>query len=609
MISNKMPHRNDILNIILLKSAHFYQVKDGMAVDAPIWERICTSIKSGIVKPSSNFVPTDWTSIIINDDDVHYGLCVFRLGETTPAFAEGINDFWTERKLGYFILVEYNGYVAIQSRNITTPKCLLNTIVLIDYQALTTLNNNSSYSKISMKNLEGGSNAMRARTFIADDLSKSMSAIGASHYMISSFNGKNAQGKTFAVTTSTSRIAERAQDLSVTEFCAWVHSTIINIINNNVPAPTDFLSVFADYISYKTEKQNNRLIPTSVLLATWAINYMLESAQCAITYEYKGITRNIQRADLLAYLEKQLNEPILLTAGRSGFENVQKQITVKLGDDKILLLGDRLKQVQIASPTEPDYNGTLSRFINRYSSFNVYFDNASVIYTQGGLYKNHNLFRGYEQLLSIFDTLNGLSAVTTEKHHGRSFVGLQSWDADSVFQVVENQYMNQYEYLICDDCEDEWADHIGIGENKVVFFVEKCKDAQISASVFQEVVGQALKNLGNMMPLDTELDKKAKEWKKNHTTSLIPRWRNPQAGKSVDDAIAMWKSFRTSPYFEKEMCLVVNFISLQEFKRSLGNINDLDDRTKAATIQRLWILSSFVNACLEVGVRPRILCK
>lgn len=604
-----MPTAADILNIGLTKSAHFYKVKDGILVDTSMWKRVCTVIKSGVVKPSSNFVPTDWTPVLINGESVHYGLCVFRLGETTPSFAEGINDFWTERRLGYFILVEYNGYVAIQSRNIITPKCLLNAIVLIDYQVLTTLNNNSSYSKISMKNLEGGSNAMRARTYVADDLSKSMSGIGASHYMISSFNGKNAQGKTFAVTTSTSRIAERAQDLSITEFCAWVHGTIINIINNNVPAPTDFLSVFADYIDYKTEKQNNRLTPMSVLLAIWALNDMLESAQCMISYMYKGVTRNIQRADLMTYLEKQLSEPILLTAGGRGFENVQKQITIKLGDDKILLLGERLSRVQIASPTEPDYNGTLLKFINRYSLFNVYFDNASVIYTQGGLYKNHNLVHGYVQLLSVFEMLNGLSGVTTEKHHGRSFVGLQSWDGDSVFQVVENQYVNQYEYFICDDCEDEWADHIGIGDNKVVFFVEKCKDAQISASAFQEVVGQALKNLGNMMPLDAELDKKCIEWKKNHTTSSMPRWRNAQAGKSVDDAIAMWKGFRTSPYFEKEMCLVVNFISLQEFSRSLGNINNLDAKTKAATIQRLWILSSFVNACLEVGVRPRILCK
>ena len=604
-----MPTEADILNIGLTKSAHFYKVKDGITFDASMWERVCEAIKNGIVKPSSNFVPTSWTEVLINGESVHYGLCVFRLRGTAPSFAKDINDFWTERKLGYFIVVEYNRYVAFQSRNITTPKCLLNAIVLLNYQVLTTLNNNSSYSKISMKNLEGGANAMRARTFIADDISKSMSAIGASHYMISSFNGKNTLGKTFAVTTSTSRIAERAQDLSIRDFCAWVYNTIINIKNNNVPTPTDFLSVFADYIDYKTEKHNNRLTPTSVLLATWALNDMLESAQCTISYEYKGITRNIQRADLMAYLEKQLNEPILLTARGEVFENAQKKIFVKLSNDKMLLLGERLRKVQISSQIEPDYNGTLIKFINKYSLFNVYFENASIIYTQDGLYKNHNLLQGYEQLLSIFETLNGMSVVTTEKHHGRSFAGLQSWADDSVFHVVESKYMNQFEYLICDDCEDEWADHIGIGDNKVVFFVEKCKDAQISASAFQEVVGQALKNLGNMMPLDVELDMKAIEWKRNHTTSSIPRWRNPQAGKSIDDAIAKWKSFRTNPYFEKEMCIVVNFIELQEFRDSLTNILNLNARTKAATIQRLWILSSFVNACLEVGVKPKILCK
>ena len=69
-------------------------------------------------------------------------------------------------------MVEYNGYVAIQARNAVTPSLLTNLLSQIDYPTLTALNNNSSYSKISMKNLDGGANAMRARTYIADDLSK-----------------------------------------------------------------------------------------------------------------------------------------------------------------------------------------------------------------------------------------------------------------------------------------------------------------------------------------------------------------------------------------------------------------------------------------------------
>ena len=119
-----------------------------------------------------------------------------------------------------------------------------------------------------------------------------------------------------------------------------------------------------------------------------------------------------------------------------------------------------------------------------------------------------------------------------------------------------------------------------------------------------------MKNIGNLSPLDAAIDNKKSEWKGKHTTSKIARWSNPQPGKSIEDAISIWKSNRSNPFSEKKMCLVVNFISLDEFKNSLNNFNNnLDAKVKAVTFQRLWLLSSFVNACIEAGVTPKIYCK
>ena len=65
-----------------------------------------------------------------------------------------------------------------------------------------------------------------------------------------------------------------------------------------------------------------------------------------------------------------------------------------------------------------------------------------------------------------------------------------------------------------------------------------------------------------------------------------------------------------SPNYVREMCLVVDFLSYNTFSRQL---NDLANNNlvahEASLYQRLWILSSFVNGCLEVGVKPVIYCK
>ena len=168
---------------------------------------------------------------------------------------------------------------------------------------------------------------------------------------------------------------------------------------------------------------------------------------------------------------------------------------------------------------------------------------------------------------------------------------------------------NNFDYFICDDCEREWADHIGISADKITFFVEKYNDSQRSASAFQDAVGQALKNLGYLTPTDASLNEKIEGWANNHTTSSIPRLRKHPEDKNVNDAINLWKKNRMNPLCQKEMCLVVNFISLNEFTQNLNRINDLNNIVlKTTTLQRLWFLSSFVNACSEVGVTPKIYC-
>ena len=604
-----MNQNTDISQIRLSASANFYKIKNNdRSVDAASWEDVAKKIKKSFHHNRNDFFKTEWIELPSQDEyHIHYGLCVFRLPESKPTFAKNIEDYWTERKLGYVIIVEYSNFVVIQARNMAIPTSFLADLELIKYDTLTTLNNNSTYSKISMKNLEGGINAMRARTFIADNLAISMPHLGAHHYALTAFNGRNDRGKIFSVTTSTARIAERAQNLSIDEYCMWAKDTVIRL---NVPtAQTDLLSIFAEYIDYKTENKNNALIPSSLLLSPWAIVEKLEETEYDFYYNHNGHTRHITLNNVMSHLKKLTNTPIILSLSDNMYVDATKHITVKVNNEGITIAGDKLDKVSLNNQENPQQTETLSQFINKLGLFNVYFTNNSVVYTQNGLFKNNDLHDSKDILLKTFKPLDGLGGVGTEKHHGDNFQGLASWSEDSIFLLVENNFQNNFDYFICDDCEQEWADHIGISADKITFFVEKHNDSKTSASAFQDAIGQALKNLGYLTPTDASFNSKRIIWEGNHTTSNIPRLRKHPEEQHVHDAINLWKKNRQNPLCQKEMCLVVNFISLNEFTQNLNRIDNLDNIVlKTTTLQRLWFLSSFVNTCLEVGVTPKIYC-
>ena len=169
-------------------------------------------------------------------------------------------------------------------------------------------------------------------------------------------------------------------------------------------------------------------------------------------------------------------------------------------------------------------------------------------------------------------------------------------------------FKEDYTYFLCDDCGTEWADHIGISIDRVTFFVEKHKASKDSASDFQDVVGQALKNLANLMPSDKQLEDRREFWSGLYQTSNMQRYRSSTG--NVDEAIAEWKKNNLRPNCKREMCIVVDFLSRANFKQQLDDIANGNAVPHEAELrQRLWLLSSFVNSCLEYGVQPLIYCK
>lgn len=191
---------------------------------------------------------------------------------------------------------------------------------------------------------------------------------------------------------------------------------------------------------------------------------------------------------------------------------------------------------------------------------------------------------------------------------------LEDWDPNSEFKIVETKLGLNHSHLVCDDCENEWADYIGVSKNEIEFFAckyKKCEgDGSISASNFQDVVGQAIKNLENFSPTEEQLNKKIVEWGGCYQSNEnIPR----RIFGSLETMYELWVEGLTDPYLKKTFSLVVNFLSKEILRKKIEEIQNGglggDFAYREPAYQLLQILSTFVHSCKELGIVPKIYCR
>jgi hypothetical protein len=154
------------------------------------------------------------------------------------------------------------------------------------------------------------------------------------------------------------------------------------------------------------------------------------------------------------------------------------------------------------------------------------------------------------------------------------------------------------------DLGDEWADYLCVKGNALIFV--HCKGAKqtTGATAYQEVIGQALKNLGRIRSTPLEFESKLKKTQKREY------WGGTKIHR-LRDGDTTWAEFQKAiltllrdPNVIREVHLVLTMLSLAEF----------DGATDAASpppyfVQLIWLLASFIDSCREMGAKPVIFCK
>mgnify|MGYP003306798626 FL=1 len=223
------------------------------------------------------------------------------------------------------------------------------------------------------------------------------------------------------------------------------------------------------------------------------------------------------------------------------------------------------------------------------------------------LYMNVGIQKDFESILSILCPINEIVNVTSEKGDGYDATSTE-FKNNSMFYVVEKNIFSNAEFLLCDDLGNEWADYIAINENSMSYIHCKCNDGSetLSASKFQEIIGQAIKNIGNINPDDNSIQNKIRGMNNKWNSTSINKCR-----KGIPtDYEKLYKKLRYNPNKVQEICLAVNYLSKSALADAFAKIkNNQALQQRNNVVQLAWLLSGFISTCKEADLNCRIFCR
>jgi hypothetical protein len=171
-----------------------------------------------------------------------------------------------------------------------------------------------------------------------------------------------------------------------------------------------------------------------------------------------------------------------------------------------------------------------------------------------------------------------------------------------------SQHFDNLQTLVCTDLQTEPCDFIAIQPDRIAFIHAKYgEEKKRSASIFHDVVGQALKNLLFLMPATQtapRIDYWDKPWRaKKDKNATVTRLRMPKSLRPND----IWKQVRevvTDPSTQKEVWIVLGHgMSLTAVRKEIES-----DQPSDEMIQIFALLQTAWSTAAQCGVQLRIFC-
>lgn len=596
------------------EGAYFYKKKPNNQLSDTAMSNIFRDLSKGRMTRSVTLQEIR-EEAAINGHSSKLSICVFKI-KSKPSFFKNDIENEYEIKFCYILIFEYRDYIVISKKNISSSTYLDAYLEDVDYSTLSKLyaDSDSSFHKLALDNLDVSDLAIRSKSVEARALEDSYSTFGANNYAVKNMR-ITSRGHLYSLTLSTARINRHNGKVSIQQLREWMAEVCDDI--ENFSSTNSFIDSFALPISF--EDRISSLTPNGVLLKLSSLVDASNDQNLVRSYikiddqelDFE-LDKYITKYDQVLDIEED-GDRYFATSSRNKHLFNLIGVEIKILSKSIKIKSDALSSVLLEFSSGEVKS--LEDYINKNNCFVITFDNPEVAYNSKKLFENSQLLSNIDSFMTVFESCAELGSVNSEKGiFSASSVGFSPC---SIFNKVESVIDAGSTYLFLDDLGNEWADHISLSDGIIEFYHSKSGDEGLSASKFQDVVGQAQKNLGNLVPPHHRIDAKKTLWSRKYIAQVgnqsvntdIQRLRKAPDGCTVDDGLEFYKQQTRKPNLRKTVYLVVNFISKLRLENNLNALRTGERvERRNEVVQILWFISSLISSCKEQGTEIKIIC-
>jgi hypothetical protein len=589
----------NVNDIFLKRNAQFY--KKNESFDDGSIRKILEAASANIIDDfyiEKESVPDEMVADSEETIQFNYSVRIFKTHRTVPF----VSTYLVDEVHAYIVLIEFEDYVVILKKSTANIEAIIKKCLdLFPYSEIMSMygNEDVEFQKINLRNMTVSDRAIRGKSFEAANLKGLISSHAAGRSIPHSMRIRSSS-ETQTITTTTARIIENSDREKLNDIAGWSYGIVEKI--KNATEIGDFLSSFASPVQLSSVL--DVCSPIALMFEASFINEALNNRDI----ELKIKNKNGFLVDLKKYVFDELVRSLSKVYDISTtdlIEGLDLQSKIKRNIKSITFDIPSLKRI-IA--IENGREMTFQSYIIKKKQYSICFSDPKYMYFMGECFCDMSGISEINSILEMLKVKTDLSRVTDEK--GPVFTTQTDFCNNSAFGVVEELHAGD-DYIFCDDLGDEWADHItfDLADACISFIHSKHGDLTNGASKFQDVVGQGIKNIGNMFSTTEGYNKKIqsaflKNYKRDNVETQIARVRKGVVSNFADDC----DTIISNPRAIRKAILVCTFVSKSDVKAEFDKIKNKQP-VRGHIVQLLWILSSFAHATKEANVIPEIYCQ
>ena len=460
-----------------------------------------------------------------------------------------------------------------------------------------------------MNNMAISDAVIRSRAYEARRLNGILSSTSSSRSIPQSFRIK-VQGDTITLTPNASRVTLRDKRSNLDEIVKWVIGTVQEI--NNLANRSEFINGFASPITLEEIVQKG-FGPIALFVNLDELDELVRSGNSAS--EIKVLRSGVEEAMSAPQMNRLFDcfkaPAKILAGGKMVFKGQEVAGAVTLQKRVASFKSKITDNIIICLEGAPSIS--LTKYINTHKPFSIMFNTPRYAYFGRDCFEDKKLLNNLPSILSIFNAGFDFSGVLSEKEKGddRKYPpGIDEFPELSLFRKVEDLVCQPTGVTVCDDMNDEWADHIFFEPNAnppAISFIHSkfVKGESYGASSFHEVVAQGLKNIGRTFADILEFkEKHDRDWTGFYENTQITRIRGGKNWIDIENALSAITANQNSV---RKIVLATPFLKRDVLEAQFNELAQTGT-CRPHYIQLIWLISTFIGACKEYGVQPHILC-